>query len=71
MTEAPAQSSRVLIGKTAIITGGASGIGLAIARAFATQGASAFIVDQKPLRLSIDYAPDLKVHCAEPPDAMF
>ncbi|MFZ0274500.1 MAG: glucose 1-dehydrogenase [Acidobacteriaceae bacterium] len=46
MTEATAQSSRVLIGKTAIITGGASGIGLAIARAFATQGASAFIVDQ-------------------------
>ena len=31
----------------------------------------AFIVDQKGLRLSIDYAPDLKVHCVEPPDAMF
>jgi hypothetical protein len=31
----------------------------------------AFIVDQKPVRLSIDYAPDLEVHCAEPPDAMF
>jgi hypothetical protein len=31
----------------------------------------AFIVDQKPLSLSIDYAPGQQVHCAEPPDAMF
>jgi NAD(P)-dependent dehydrogenase (short-subunit alcohol dehydrogenase family) len=35
-----------LIGKTAIITGAASGIGLAIARAFAGEGASVFILDQ-------------------------
>ncbi len=40
------QAARVLSGKTAIITGGASGIGLAIARAFAQQGAVVFIVDQ-------------------------
>jgi DNA-binding GntR family transcriptional regulator len=31
----------------------------------------AFIVDQKPLSLSIDYAPGQQVHCAEPPDAVF
>jgi hypothetical protein len=30
-----------------------------------------FIVDQKPFPLSIDYAPDQKVHCAEPPDVLF
>ena len=39
------QVAQVLHGKTAIITGGASGIGLAIARAFATAGAAACIVD--------------------------
>lgn len=38
--------AQALIGKTAAITGGASGIGLAIARAFARQGAAVFIVDQ-------------------------
>jgi hypothetical protein len=31
----------------------------------------AFIVDQKPLSLSIDYVPDGKVHCVEPPNALF
>jgi len=36
----------LLSGKRAIITGGASGIGLAIARAFARQNAAVFIVDQ-------------------------
>lgn len=40
------EAARVLSGKTAIITGGASGIGLAIARAFAQQGAAVSIVDQ-------------------------
>jgi NAD(P)-dependent dehydrogenase (short-subunit alcohol dehydrogenase family) len=39
------QTTRVLDSKTAIITGAASGIGLAIARAFAQQGAAVFIVD--------------------------
>ncbi len=38
--------SKVLRGKTAIITGGASGIGLAIATAFVRQGAGVCIVDQ-------------------------
>jgi NAD(P)-dependent dehydrogenase (short-subunit alcohol dehydrogenase family) len=40
------QGSHSLFGKTAIITGGASGIGLAIASAFAGQGAAVWIVDQ-------------------------
>ena len=30
-----------------------------------------FIVDQKRFSLSIDYVPDEKVHCAEPPNALF
>jgi hypothetical protein len=30
-----------------------------------------FVVDPKPLSLSIDYAPDHQVHCVEPPDANF
>src|SRR5581483_3556017 len=39
------QSAGTLSGKTAIVTGGASGIGMAIARALAQQGAAVFIVD--------------------------
>jgi hypothetical protein len=31
----------------------------------------AFVVDQKRLSLSIDYAPDHKVNCVEPPDTNF
>jgi hypothetical protein len=30
-----------------------------------------FIVDPQPLSLSIDYVPDQKVHCGEPPDLLF
>jgi hypothetical protein len=30
-----------------------------------------FVVDQKPLSLLIDYVPNQKVHCVEPPDAIF
>jgi hypothetical protein len=30
-----------------------------------------FVVDPTPLSLSIDYAPDRKAHCVEPPDANF
>jgi NAD(P)-dependent dehydrogenase (short-subunit alcohol dehydrogenase family) len=40
------QDTRTLSRKTAVITGGASGIGLAIAQAFARQGAAVFILDQ-------------------------
>jgi 2-keto-3-deoxy-L-fuconate dehydrogenase len=40
------QASQVLRGKTAIITGGASGIGQAIAIAFARRGAAVFVVDR-------------------------
>jgi hypothetical protein len=31
----------------------------------------AFIVDQNPLNLAIDYLPEQGVHCAEPPNAIF
>ncbi|MFP5226861.1 MAG: SDR family NAD(P)-dependent oxidoreductase [Acidobacteriota bacterium] len=40
------QTQQALSGKTAVITGGASGIGLAIARAFTQHGATVFVVDQ-------------------------
>jgi hypothetical protein len=33
--------------------------------------ARAFVVDRKPLSLSIDYAPDHKAHCGEPADENF
>ncbi|MGB6611083.1 MAG: SDR family oxidoreductase [Acidobacteriaceae bacterium] len=45
MSEASLQSSPLLSGKTAIITGGASGIGLAIAKRFASHGSTVFVVD--------------------------
>ena len=40
-----------LSGKTAVITGGASGIGLAIARRFAAHGAAIEIIDLQPATL--------------------
>ncbi len=46
MTEQTFQLPQSLQGKTSIITGGASGIGLAIARLFARQGSSVYIVDR-------------------------
>lgn len=39
------ENNRKLQGRTAIVTGGASGIGLAIASSFARQGAPVFIID--------------------------
>jgi NAD(P)-dependent dehydrogenase (short-subunit alcohol dehydrogenase family) len=45
MTERPLNNSQVLSGRTAVITGGASGIGLAIAQAFALRGAAVLLID--------------------------
>jgi NAD(P)-dependent dehydrogenase (short-subunit alcohol dehydrogenase family) len=46
MTDHSVPSSSILANKTALITGGASGIGLAIAQVFAQSGASVCIVDR-------------------------
>ena len=45
MSKETSETTQLLHGKSAVITGGASGIGLAIATAFARQGASVHIVD--------------------------
>ncbi len=42
-----------LTGKTAVVTGGAAGIGLAIARLFASRGASQVLVDISPAVTSV------------------
>jgi NAD(P)-dependent dehydrogenase (short-subunit alcohol dehydrogenase family) len=41
----------LLAGKTAVITGGSSGIGLATARRFIDEGATVFITGRKPAEL--------------------
>lgn len=46
MTDRTSRPGPLLNGKRAIITGAASGIGLAIARAFAQHGAAVFIIDR-------------------------
>ena len=49
MTDAPSAppspQARRLVGRTAVITGGCSGIGLATARRFAAEGERALIMD--------------------------
>ncbi|MBT9329872.1 SDR family NAD(P)-dependent oxidoreductase [Paracidobacterium acidisoli] len=46
MTHSTAPASSLLLDKTAVITGGASGIGLSIAQLFAASGAHVHIVDR-------------------------
>jgi NAD(P)-dependent dehydrogenase (short-subunit alcohol dehydrogenase family) len=45
-----------LYGKTAVITGGSSGIGLATARRFALEGATVFIMGRRQARLDVAVA---------------
>jgi 3-oxoacyl-[acyl-carrier protein] reductase len=52
--------SAILEGKRAVVTGGASGIGLAIARAFATEGAHVTIAD-RAAAMPVDVANEAEV----------
>jgi NAD(P)-dependent dehydrogenase (short-subunit alcohol dehydrogenase family) len=46
----------LLAGKTAVITGGSSGIGLATARRFVEEGATVFIFSRRPTELEVAVA---------------
>ena len=60
MTVSPIANGSLLQGKVAFITGAAQGIGLAVARAYAAQGASVVLADiaQAPLDKAIAAFPD-------------
>lgn len=52
--------SMSLSGKTAIVTGGANGIGLAVGRHFADQGANVMFADRDEAHLKKELGPDLE-----------
>jgi NAD(P)-dependent dehydrogenase (short-subunit alcohol dehydrogenase family) len=49
--------SHRLIGKRALVTGGASGIGLAISKSFQENGAQVVVGDISPLEASFEFQP--------------
>ncbi len=51
--------SMSISGKTAIVTGGANGIGLAVGRHFADQGANVMFADRDEVHLKKELGPDL------------
>ena len=57
---------RDLVGKTAFVTGGASGIGLAVGRALAEAGMRVMLadIDAKPLEQAIDAFKGICPKCA-------
>ncbi|MGA3007431.1 MAG: SDR family NAD(P)-dependent oxidoreductase, partial [Opitutaceae bacterium] len=59
-----------LTGKSAIVTGGSSGIGLAIARCFSDAGASVLVADRNPAPEEFDYC-EADVSCEDDVAAMF
>lgn len=58
--------NELLAGKTALVTGGSSGIGLEIAKAFTNAGATVVITGrdiEKLCKASSSFSPESKVHC--------
>ena len=55
-----------LTGRVGIVTGGASGIGLAICKRFVEEGAKVIIADINQVWFSLDYADqgkERRIHC--------